>query len=39
MTNRVMGSVNWFDMPGFGFITFIIPDTENTGKDIFDRCS
>ena len=36
MTNRVMGSVNWFDSKkGFGFITVVTPDTENTGKDIF----
>ena len=33
---RLIGRVNWFDSKkGFGFITVMTNDHENTGKDIF----
>ena len=34
--SRVFGNVKWYDTKkGFGFVTLVTPDNENTGNDIF----
>ena len=34
--SRVVGNVKWYDTKkGFGFVTLVTPELENTGNDIF----
>lgn len=34
--SRVVGNVKWYDTKkGFGFVTLVTPENENTGNDIF----
>ena len=34
--SRVIGNVKWYDSKkGYGFVTLVTPDLENTGTDVF----
>jgi len=34
--SRVIGNVKWYDTKkGFGFVTLVTPDNDNTGNDVF----
>ena len=34
--SRVIGNVKWYDSKkGYGFVTLVTPDSENTGNDVF----
>ena len=34
--SRVIGNVKWYDTKkGYGFVTLVTPDNDNTGNDVF----